>query len=57
MILINLSHTTQRIVNKERIAQLLVVPTFDHSDFGLSQLASLSVTRRGEAGFGSTGRL
>jgi len=50
--LFNLSFDTCRVVNGDRIAQLVIVPVVYPT---VVEVEELSVTERGEAGFGSTG--
>ncbi|MBE8221410.1 MAG: dUTP diphosphatase [Bdellovibrionales bacterium] len=52
IILINLSNQDVRIVDQDRIAQLVLAPVVQ---INLEQDKQLSSTKRGEKGFGSTG--
>ncbi|MDC0709508.1 dUTP diphosphatase [Stigmatella sp. ncwal1] len=52
-ILVNLSQEPFTVNRGDRVAQLVVVPV---STVEIQEVAVLEVTRRGEGGFGSTGR-
>lgn len=49
----NHSNKTQWVNPGERIAQLIVIPFVD---VGFTEVEKLSMTKRGDAGFGSTGK-
>ncbi len=58
IILINLSSEVQRIVQGERIAQLVILPHTTMLSLGpFTCVDELSSSRRGTQGFGSTGKL
>lgn len=55
VIIHNDTDTTQKVVNHERVAQIVFLP-YQHCDFEeVSSASELSNTERGESGFGSTG--
>lgn len=49
----NHGHLSQTVAHGERIAQLVITPVFTP---GFTEVDTLSVTARGEGGFGSTGK-
>jgi len=53
VILVNLGAAPVRLVRGERIAQLVIAPV---SRAGLREVRELPATRRGDGGFGHTGR-
>ena len=53
VILINLSEEDFVVADGERIAQMIVAP---YTKVGWADVEELSITERGEGGFGSTGK-